>query len=122
MLFAQAALVNKAPAYYLEQGTFSMTSIKVSIMNQPVREALPTPAGWLVAPTKDFCLFFIRDPKSVMVAPSVLTQLWYSTKEGIPTKLKNTRRLDYESAHETWNELLSHKWQLIEHQINDAVA
>ena len=91
-------------------------------MNQLIREALPAPAGWLVAPTKDFCLFFIRDPKSVMVAPSVLTQLWYSTKEGIPTKLKNTRRLDYESAHETWNELLSHNWQLVEHQINDAVA
>ena len=34
-------------------------------MNQPIREALPTPRGWLVEPTKDFCLFFIRDPKSV---------------------------------------------------------
>ena len=91
-------------------------------MNQPIREALPTPTGWLVAPTRDFCLFFIRDPKSVMVAPTVLTQLWYCTEEGIPTKLKNTRRLDYESAHETWNELLSNHWELVEHQINDAAA
>ena len=55
---------------------------------QSEREALPTPTGWLVAPTRDFCLFFIHDPKSVMVAPTVLTQLWYCTEEGIPTKLK----------------------------------
>ena len=74
----------------------------------------------LVAPARDFCLFFIRDPKSVMVAPTVLTQLWYCTEQGIPTQLKNTRRLDYESAHETWNELLSNDWELVEHQINAA--
>ena len=91
-------------------------------MNQPIREALPTPTGWLVAPTRDFCLFFIRDPKSIMVARNVFTQLWYCTEEGIPTKLKNTRRLDYESAHETWNELLSNDWELVEHQINDEAA
>ncbi len=63
-------------------------------MNQPIREALPTPTGWLVAPTRDFCLFFIRDPKSVMVA---------------------------ESAHETWNELLSNDWELVEHQFGACV-
>ena len=90
--------------------------------NKPIREALPTPTGRLVAPARDFCLFFIRDPQSVMVAPTVLTQLWYCTEEGIPIKLKNIRRLDYESAHETWNELLSNDWDLIEHQINDAAA
>ena len=91
-------------------------------MNQPVRQALSTPAGWLVAPARDFCLFFIRDPKSVMVAPTVLTQLWYCTEQGIPAQLKNIRRLDYGSAHETWNELLSNDWELVEHQINDAAA
>ena len=91
-------------------------------MNQPIRETLPTPTGWLVAPTRDFCLFFIRDPKSLMVAPTVFTQLWYCTEKGIPIKLKNTRRLDYESAYETWNELLSNDWELIEHQINDDAA
>ena len=91
-------------------------------MNHSIRESLPTPAGWLVAPTRDFCLFFICDPKSVMTAPTVFTQLWYCTEEGIPNKLKNTRRLDYESAYETWHELLSNDWELIEHQINDAVA
>ncbi len=46
-------------------------------MNQSSIEVLPAPAGWLVAPTKDFCLFFIRDPKSAIVAPTVFTQLWY---------------------------------------------
>ena len=57
-----------------------------------------------------------------MVAPTVFTKLWYCNKEGTPTKLKNSRRLDFVSAHETWNELLSNDWELIEHQINDAAA
>tara|TARA_B100000945_G_scaffold163169_1_gene130891 strand:- start:331 stop:504 length:174 start_codon:yes stop_codon:yes gene_type:complete len=57
-----------------------------------------------------------------MVAPTVLTQLWYCTEEGIPTQLKNTRRLDHESANETWNELIFNDWELVEHQINDAAA
>ena len=88
--------------------------------NQAIRETLPTPAGWLVAPTKGFCLLFICDPKSVMVAPTVFTQLWYCSEKGIPTKLKITRKLDYDSALETWNELLSNGWKLLAHQINDA--
>ena len=94
----------------------------ISCMNQPIGEAFLAPAGWLVAPAKDFSLFFVRDPKSVMVAPTVFTQLWYCSEEGIPTRLKNTRRLDYESACETWNELLSNDWELVEHQINDFAA
>ena len=57
-------------------------------MNQPIREALPTSTGWLFAPTGDFCLFFVRDPKSVIAAPTVITQLWHCSKECIPTKLK----------------------------------
>ena len=89
-------------------------------MNQPIREALPTPTGWLVAPKRDFCLFFIRDPKSLMRRPTVLTQLWYCTEEGIPIKLKNTRTLDYESAYETWNELTTNGWKFVENQINNA--
>tara|TARA_Y100001968_G_scaffold251857_1_gene237161 strand:+ start:515 stop:808 length:294 start_codon:yes stop_codon:yes gene_type:complete len=95
-------------------------------MNQAIREALPNPGGWLVAPTRDFFLFFIRDPKSVMVSPTVFTQLWYRTKKGIPSKLKAKRQFDYESAHETLNELLSNDsndsndWRLIEYQINNA--
>ena len=67
--------------------------------NQPIREVLPTPTGWLVSPNRGFCLFFSREPKSVIIAPIVFTQLCYCSEEGIPTKLKNTRRLDYESAY-----------------------
>ncbi len=87
-------------------------------MIESIRGSLPTPAGWLVAPARDFCLFFIRDQKSVMVEPTFLTQLWYCTKEGVPTRLKNTRRLDYQSSYETWNELISNGWELVEHQFN----
>tara|TARA_B100001250_G_C19641496_1_gene718493 strand:+ start:538 stop:741 length:204 start_codon:yes stop_codon:yes gene_type:complete len=67
-------------------------------------------------------MFFIRDPKSLMSCPSVMTQLWHCAEEGIPTTLRNTRRLDYENALETWHELQSGGWQLIERQINDDVA
>ncbi len=91
-------------------------------MNKPVRKALRAPAGWLVAPTREFCLFFIHDPKSVMDASSVYTQLWYCLEDGTPTKLKNTRKLDYECAFETWYELLSQDWQLMKHQINEDAA
>tara|TARA_B100000965_G_C18885266_1_gene453736 strand:- start:94 stop:390 length:297 start_codon:yes stop_codon:yes gene_type:complete len=91
------------------------------IASEPVREARPTPTGWLISPANDFCLFFIRDPKSVMVAPTVFTQLWYCTDEGVPTRLKNTRRLDYESSYETWNELVSNGWKLVEHQFDGCV-
>ena len=91
-------------------------------MKEPKREALPTITGWLVAPTRDFCLFFIRDPKSSVGYPSVLRQLWYCTIEGSPTKLKNTRRIDLNSAEETWRELISNGWELVEDQINDDAA
>ena len=91
-------------------------------MNQVIKETMPTPTGWLVSPKKDLCMFFIRDPKSLMSCPSVMTQLWHCTEEGIPTKLKNTRRLDYKNALEAWHELQSDGWQLIERQINDYVS
>ena len=84
--------------------------------------ALPTPSGWLINPEKKLVLFFIRDPKSLMRMPNVITQLWYSTYEGIPTRLKNTRKMDLESAIETWHELLSNGWELVEHQINEDAA
>ena len=88
-------------------------------MKEPKREALPTITGWLVAPTRDFCLFFILDPKSSVGYLSVLSQIWYCTIEGSPTKLKNTRRIDLNSAEETWRELISNGWELVEDQIND---
>ena len=94
----------------------------ISYMNEQGRETLPTPAGWLISPTREFGLFFIRDPKSVMVVPTVYTQLWYCLEDGTPTKLKNTRKLNYECAAETWYELLSQDWQLMEHQINEDAA
>ena len=99
-----------------------MPRIKERIMNQPIREALPTPTGWLVSPAREFCMFFIRDPKSEMAFPRVYTQLWYCLEDGTPTKLKNTRRIDLESAIETWHELLTQDWELMEHQISDAAA
>ena len=38
------------------------------------------------------------------------------------TLLKNTRRIDLESAMETWHELLTQDWELMEHQISDSAA
>ena len=99
-----------------------MPRIKERIMNQAIREALPTPTGWLVSPTREFCMFFISDPKSEMAFPRVYTQLWYCLEDGTPTKLKNTRRIDLESAIETWHELLTQDWELMEHQISDSAA
>ena len=57
-----------------------------------------------------------------MIHPNVMTQLWHITEEGMPTKLRNTRRLDYRNALETWHEIQSRGWQLIERQINNYAA
>ncbi len=84
--------------------------------------ALPTPTGWLIHPEKKKVLFFIRDSKSLTRKPKVITQLWYSTNEGIPTRIKNTRTIELEDALETWNELLNNGWDLVEHQINKNAA
>ena len=81
-------------------------------------EALSFPAGWLVAPTRDRVLLFTRDSKSPMTFPDVITQLWYCNIEGIPIQLKNTRRIDLESAIETWTELITNGWELGKHPIN----
>ncbi len=91
-------------------------------MTAEFRRPMPAPAGWLIHPEKKRVLFFIRDPKSLMHVPKVITQLWYSTAEGIPTRMKNTRTIDLEGAIETWNELLNNGWELVEHQINDDAA
>ena len=99
-----------------------MTELTKKQMIEPFHQVLPTPTGWLIAPTRDFILFFIRDPRSQMSFPDVMTQLWYCTIEGIPTRLKNTRRMDLESAIETWTELTTNGWELVEHQIKDHVA
>jgi len=53
-----------------------------------------------------------------MSFPDVITQLWYCTIEGIPSQLKNTRRIALENAIETWTELITNRWQLVENLIN----
>ncbi len=82
------------------------------------RRVLAVPSGWLINPEKKLVLFFIRNPKSLIRIPKVITQLWHSNEDGIPTTFKNTRTMDLEGAIETWNELLSNGWELVEHQIN----
>ena len=91
-------------------------------MTEELGRAVPTPSEWLMHPEQKLVLFFIRDPKSLMRMPKVITQLWYATDEGIPTKIKNTRTIDLEDANEIWFELLSNGWELVEHQINDDAA
>ena len=99
-----------------------MTPLAPSYYNPLIREELPRPAGWLVSPTRDKVLFFIKDTKSQMSFPDVMTQLWYCTVEGIPTRLKNTRTMDLESAIETWSELITNGWELVDHQTNESAA
>ena len=81
--------------------------------------ALPTPTGWLIHPERKRVLFFIRDPKSLMRMPKVITQLWYSTAEGIPTRIKNTRTMELEDALETWNELIQNGWRKVNDQFRE---
>tara|TARA_Y100001968_G_scaffold324479_1_gene363867 strand:- start:979 stop:1146 length:168 start_codon:yes stop_codon:yes gene_type:complete len=48
-----------------------------------------------------------------MVAPTIFTKLFDEIEDGIPSKLKNTRRFDYGSAIGTWKKLLSNYWKFI---------
>ena len=57
-----------------------------------------------------------------MTFPRVYTQLWYCLEDGTPIQLKNIRRINLESAMETWHELLTQDWELMEYQISDAAA
>mgnify|MGYP001174452231 CR=1 FL=1 len=99
-----------------------MTRADQRFYNPLIRDVIPAPTGWLVSPTRNRVLFFVRDPKSQISFPDVMTQLWYCTIEGIPTQLKNTRRLDLDSAIETWTELMSNGWELVDHQLNETAA
>ena len=89
-----------------------------------IRKGSATPSGWLINPEKELMLLFIRDPKSLMRMPNVITQHWHSNKDGTPTTLKNIRTMNLEGSIETWNELLSNGWELAEldHQINNDAA
>ena len=82
-------------------------------------ETTPSPVGWLVSPEGRLALFFVIDPKSAISMPRVITQLWYA-KNGIPARVKNIRRVDLESAQETWSELLSKGWVLDQNQLYEA--
>ena len=84
--------------------------------------ALPTPTGWLIHPERKRVLFFIHEPKSLMRMPKVITQLWHSTAEGIPTLMKNARTIELENSVETWNELLNNGWEFVEDQVNEDAA
>lgn len=87
-------------------------------MSQQARKILRCRTGCLLSPKKDFVLCFIKEPKTLRMIPIVITQLWYATQEGIPKTLKNTRKVDYQCAKETWEELLSNGWQSVEFQSN----
>ncbi len=86
------------------------------------KNGIPSPSGWLVCPARNLALLFITNSKHPKNARNITTQLWHCTIKGIPTKLKNTRKMDLESAIETWNELLNHGWEGITEQINNRVA
>ena len=91
-------------------------------MTAEYERALPSSTGWLIHSEKKRVLFFIRDPQSPMHVPKIITQLWHSTENGIPTRIKNTRTMELEEGVKTWNELLNNGWELVEHQINDDAA
>ena len=96
--------------------------IHKKIMVESIQQRLPIPTGLLVSPKRDFVLFFIQDPKYQMSSPKVITQLWHCTVNGIPARLKNIRKMNLESALETWSELISNGWELVNHQLNEDVA
>ncbi len=84
------------------------------MLDRHYRISISTPTGWLISSNGRLALFFFRDPKSLKRLPRVLTQLWYADN-GMPTRLKNIRRLDLSSAIDAWNDLLSNGWIIVDY-------
>jgi len=78
---------------------------------------IDTPSGCLLNPEGSHLIFFKRSNKSRLCDIKVFTYLFYTNHLGEPAGLKNTRLLNLECAHETWDELINNGWTQVFHNV-----
>ena len=71
------------------------------------------PTGWLFNQKSGLLIFFESYKKSASNNLKVYTHLFYANELGEPAQLKNSRILSIECARETWDELVSERWQIV---------
>ena len=79
-----------------------------------------TPNGWLLNSQGNFLILFEKCRKSSRNNIKVYTHLFYANHLGEPGGLKNTRLHDFDSAYETWNELIAGGWSEVTNQFQES--
>ncbi len=79
-----------------------------------------TPEGWLIDPKAQLLLLFHRDPMSLQRLPKFYMDKWSASKNGTPHMFKDRRKVEFEPALETWNELIQNGWTQIHEQFGEA--
>ena len=67
------------------------------------------PSGWLVDPSGDRMILFIKDPMSQRTLPKFYIDKW-SSENGKRTKFKNRKISTFEDAKRVWNNLIEDGW------------
>ena len=80
-----------------------------------------TPNGWILNPQSTFLILFEKCRKSARNNIKVYTHLFYANHLGEPARHKNTRLHDFDTAFETWNELIAGGWTEVTNQFQDSV-
>lgn len=63
-----------------------------------------------------WALVFRKDPKSLNRSPQVYMDKWKVSSNGIPLTFINRRKVNFQAAIETWNELIEHGWMQTDFQ------
>ena len=71
------------------------------------------PTGCLFNQKSGLLIFFETYKKSLSNNLKVYTHLFYANQLGEPAQLKNSRLHSFECGCETWNELISGGWQIV---------
>ena len=78
------------------------------------------PDGWLRDPKGKWLLCFVQGPISSQKFPQTYIDKWDVSPIGTPDKFVNRRIVGLEPAIETWDELISSGWLIVDNQFGNA--
>ena len=81
---------------------------------------IDAPNGWILNPQGSYLILFERYKKSARKDIKVYTHLFYANELGEPSRLKNRRLHDLDTAFETWNELIAGGWTEVTNQFQES--
>ena len=75
--------------------------------------------GWLIEPNDKWLLLFYKAPMSLEQSPEFYMKKWEVSPVKTPLTLINRRKVGFDAALETWNELTANGWVKIEEQFGE---